>query len=89
MPEAKVTMDPFFDTRVDIIRKVRARERLVNICIRPSVIFITKTNTGCKSGDTCLFLHYKVDEQPNTKGQKRAIIPKMEEKATTKMLWPL
>ena len=29
--EAKVTMGPFFDNRADIIRKVPARERLVNI----------------------------------------------------------
>ena len=34
--EAKVTMGPFFDNRADIIWKVPARERLVNIGIRPS-----------------------------------------------------
>ena len=34
--EAKITMDPFFDYCVDIIWRVPARERLVNIGIRPS-----------------------------------------------------
>ena len=34
--EAKVTMIPFFDNRADIIWKVPARERLVNIGICPS-----------------------------------------------------
>ena len=35
--EAKVTMVPFFDDRAGIFWKVPARERLVNIGIRPSV----------------------------------------------------
>ena len=34
--EAKVTVGPFFDNRADIIWRVPARERLVNIGIRPS-----------------------------------------------------
>ena len=34
--EAKVTMVPFFDNRADIIRRVLARERFVNIGFRPS-----------------------------------------------------
>ena len=29
-----------------------------------------KTKTGCNSGDTCLFPHYKVDEQPNKRPKK-------------------
>ena len=29
-----------------------------------------KTKTGCKLGDTCLFPHYKVDEQPNKRLKK-------------------
>ena len=33
-PRQKVTMGPFFDNRTDIIWKVPARERLVNIGIR-------------------------------------------------------
>ena len=40
--EAKVTMGPFFDNRADIICKVLARERLVNIGIRPNVNFIKR-----------------------------------------------
>ena len=36
VPVAKVTMGPFFDNRADIIWKVPARERLVNIGICPS-----------------------------------------------------
>ena len=36
LSEAKVTMGPFFDNRADIFCKVLARERLVNIGIRPS-----------------------------------------------------
>ena len=38
--EAKVTMGPFFDNRVDIIWSVPARERLVNIGTRPSANFV-------------------------------------------------
>ena len=37
-----------------------------------------KTKTGCKSGDTCLFPHYKVDEQPN-KRPKKGYFPKRRE----------
>ena len=29
-----------------------------------------KTETGCKAGDKCMFLHHKVDEQPNKKPKK-------------------
>ena len=52
--EAKVTMVPFFDNRADIIRKVLAREPLVNFCILTSANSF-KTDTGCKAGDKCLF----------------------------------
>ena len=41
----------------------------MNIGIRPSANFI-KQKTGCKSGDTCLFPHYKVYEQPIKKNEK-------------------
>ena len=37
-----------------------------------------KTKTGCKSGDTCLFPHYKFDEQPN-KRPKKGHFPKRRE----------
>ena len=40
----------------------------MNIGTLPSVNFYTET--GCKAGDECLFLHHKVDEQPNKKPKK-------------------
>ena len=75
--EGKVTMGPFFDNRVDVIWEVPARERLVNIGIRPSQF--CKTETGCKSGDKCMIPHYKVDEQPNKKPKKK-LLPKKKRK---------
>ena len=30
----------------------------------------SKNETGCKAGDKCLFLHYKIDEQPNKHTEK-------------------
>ena len=51
---------------------------------RPSQCQFYKTKTGCKSGDTCLFPHHKVDEQPN-KRPKKGYFQK-EEKAKTKAL---
>ena len=68
-PRQKVTMGPFFDNRAEIIWRVLAREGLLNIGIRPSANFY-KTKTGCKSGDTCLFPHHKVDEQPHKRPKK-------------------
>ena len=38
-----------------------------------------KKHFRCKAGDTCLFPHYKVDEQPNKKKQKKSNIPKRRE----------
>ena len=61
-------MGPFSDNRADIIWKVPARERLVNIGILPSVNFTKKEMR--KAGDKCLFPHHKVDEQPNKKPKK-------------------
>ena len=52
-----------------LIWKVPARERLVNIGIRPSAHSV-KNETGCKAGDKCLFPHHEVDEQPNKKPKK-------------------
>ena len=40
----------------------------MNIGLRPSVNSL-KSETGCQVGDKCLFLHYKVDEQPNKKSK--------------------
>ena len=71
-------MDPFFDKRVDIIRRVSAHERLVNIGLRPSANF-KKQKAGCKSGDTCLFPHFEVDEQPDKKAEER-LLPKKKRK---------
>ena len=50
----------------------------MNIGIRPSANFKEK-ETGCKSGDTCLILHFKVDEKNQTKGWKKANFPKRRE----------
>ena len=47
-----------------------------------------ENESGCKAGDKCLFPHHKVDETPNRK-PKKATIPKMAEKATTRMQWLL
>ena len=58
----------------------------MNVGIFPSATCL-KHETGCKAGDKCLFLHYKVDEQPN-KSPKRATSPE-EVKAVTIMLWLL
>ena len=74
--EAKVTMGPFFDNCVDIIWRLLARERYVNFGIFPSANFI-KTETGCKSGDTCLFPHCKADEQPQA---EERLLPKKKRK---------
>ena len=43
---ATVTMGPFFDNRVDIIWRVPALEPLMNIGIRPSVIFFERNKNG-------------------------------------------
>ena len=37
-----------------------------------------KNETGCKAGDRCVFLHYKVDEQPK-KRPKKSYFPKRRE----------
>ena len=36
----------------------------------PECFLKEKTTTGCKSGDTCLFPQFKVDEQPKKKPKK-------------------
>ena len=70
-------MDPLHDNRAEFICRVLARELLV--------IQKKAKKTGCKAGDTCLFPHYKIDEQQNrrlTKGH----FPKRR-KVKTKALW--
>ena len=37
----------------------------------PECQFLRKNETGCKAGDNCLFPHYKVDEQPNAKAERK------------------
>ena len=86
--EAKVTLGPFFDNRADVISEVPARERHVNIGIHLSANS-KKNQTGCKAGDKCLFPHRKVNEQTNKKKAEKERLPKKEEKAMTRMLWPL
>ena len=67
--EAKGNHGSFLRQPCRYFLKVPARDRLVNIGIRPSAKSI-KNGTGCKAGDKCLFAHCKVDEQPNKKPQK-------------------
>ena len=54
--EAKVTMDPFFDNRVNIIWKGTCTRMPCEYWHPPECQFY-KTKTGCKSGDKCLFPH--------------------------------
>ena len=82
--EAEVTMGPFFDNRADIIWEVLARERLVNIGIRPGANSIKmkrvvrlETSVG-----------FRITRLKNNqiKSPKRATSQK-EETAMTRMLW--
>ena len=47
-------------------------------CWHPPECQFHKTKTGCKSGDTCLFPHHKVDEQPKER-PKNGYFPKRRE----------
>ena len=76
--EATVTVGPFFDNRVDIIWR-RTCTRTPREYWHPPECQLNKNETDCKAGDTCLFPHYKVDEQPNKK-PKKSSIPKRREK---------
>ena len=53
----------------------------------PSECQFERTKTGCKSGDTCSFPHYKVDEQPKKKKGRRMAASHKEENVKTKALW--
>ena len=72
--EAKVTMGPFFDIRVDIILK--------GTCTRTPCEYWHPPECQLFK-NTYLFPHYKVDEQPN--GRRKATSQK-EEKVKTKAL---
>ena len=81
--EAKVILVSFIDNRAHIIGEVIARERLVDIGIHPSVNS-TKTETGCKARNKCLFPHQKVDEQPDKKAKERMLYPHKRRKSDDK-----
>ena len=72
--EAKVTMVPFFDNRADVIWKVLARHRFVNIDILPSVKS-TKQKRVAKPGirRVCSRTTRLMNNQP--KSQRKATIP--------------
>ena len=74
--EAEVTMNPFFENRADYLKGTSTRTSCEYW--HPSECQFFKTKTGCKSEDTCLFPHYKVDEQPNKK-PKKGDLPKRRE----------
>ena len=75
------------------IARQTCRYYLKGICTRtpceywhPPECQFCETKTGCKAGDTCLFPHYKIDEQQN-KRLKKGHFPKKEEKVKAKALW--
>ena len=84
--EANVTMGPFFDNCADIIWKVPARERLVNIGIRPSANSIKMKRVVRLETSVCFRITRLMNNQ--IKSRKRATSQK-DEKATTRMLWLL
>ena len=77
-------MGPFFDNRADIIWEVHARERLVNIGIRPSANFIKQKIFVRLETSVCFRITRLMNNQ--IKSRKKATSPK-KEKATTRMLW--
>ena len=84
--EAKVTMGPFFDNPADIMWKAPARERLVNIDIRPSANSIKKDKVVRLETSVCFRIRRLMSNQKKT--EKELLLQK-EEKATTGMLWLL
>ena len=78
LAKTKVFMVPFFNNRADIIWKVLARDRLVNIGILPSVNF-TKQKRDAKS------MHHRDDEHPSKK-QKKERPKRWKKKTTTRVL---
>ena len=74
--EAKVTMVPFFDNRADLIGKVFARERLVNIGILPSVNSTKQKRVVSLETSVCFLMTRLATSQKN-------------EKVKTKVLWLL
>ena len=76
--EAKVTVVPLSNNRADMIWRVLACDRLVNVGILPSVNF-TKQKRLAKTLEKCMFPHHKVDKQPNKKPKKGFYSPKRRE----------
>ena len=85
--KTKVTMVPFFDNRADILWKVFARERLVNIGILPTVNFTKQKRDAKPEISACSRIIRLMNNQTN--GQRKVIIHTTEEKATSRMLWLL
>ena len=82
--EAKVTMGPFIDNRADIIWKVLAHERLVNIGIRPSANYFKMKRVVRLETSVCFRITRLMNNQ--IKSRKRTTILTKEGKATTRML---
>ena len=85
--KAKVTMVPFSDKRADIIWKVLACERLVNIGILPNVHFTKQKRAANPGTSVCSRIIRLMNNQ--TESSREATIPTKEEKTTTRMLWLL
>ena len=64
-------------TKPKIVRKNQNTLPPHLLSIRPSANSL-KNETGCMSGDTCPFPHYKVDEQPNKKPKKSYFLKRRE-----------
>ena len=69
-------MGPFFDNRADYLKGTCTRTSCEYW--HPPECQFFQNGTGCKAGGKCLFLHYKVDEQPNKK-PKKSYFPKRRE----------
>ena len=75
--EAKVTIGPFFDNRADIIWKVPASERLVNIGIRPSANFTKQKWVARPETSVCFRITRLMNK--HIKKQKKSNITKRRE----------
>ena len=67
--EAGVHLGSLLDNRAEITSKVRARDHLVFFWHPPECQFY-KTESGCKFGDECSFMHRQVEGQPSLKTKK-------------------
>ena len=76
--EAKVILVSFLNNRADIIRKVLARDRLVNIGIRPSGNFTKQKRVGKPGTRVCSRITRLMNNQ--TKSQKRLLFPHKKRK---------